>query len=919
MYESSPTSPESHSSQPLLIEQSLGGLPIYQERLPSTGIELVYIQKPGPFVATAAFNGGSRFDTVPGIAHALEHTISTGTEKFERKSEIGSYLDPYGGRYYASTGPQFMTFTVDVGRGAYADQAITALTDVIARPQFDRQKMVTELGTVMNEVVRKATNPEAMVFEVWRRLFFQGTDLGHHNIGTPNDIAILQAHPELIVDYWTNLMAPGRLAFVACGDVPFRDIMAKFDEQIPGYPGPPAPFANLGELPVIRNTAIDVYTEGAVGKTVHAMFGFRVPGVETADAAVLTVIESVMGSGANSRFLKALREEKGLVDSIQSAAYLYTGAGTFTARTNAPREKLQQVIDELCEQIALLRDRGVSIDELQFHKDRLVNSLALSAERAASLTSAYGGAMLGTNSLSTDESVRRISTVSSEDIQRVAQTYFTDDRWYLALAGDIDPGMLSVHIPSHVQTADSKNKPEPTASRALPHGVPEVTPTVEKQTPVFESLEAQSAARTEARLPGGTRLIMYERSGPFSITTLAHAGLRYEPEQRHGVAGMFGRMLPAATEHFAARSELAAYLERYGGRYGVSSNTERLTVNVIVGNMANAPRAITVLTELMTGATFDEKVLETERLARLNTLEQRKSDPEQRVRDAWHNLFFQDTPLAIPEGALEATTRSITSDDLRTYQKQVITPYNTLIVATGNGTADEVAKLFETHRDRLLALPRTQPLLPNYDVVSPSNARLIVDSQPNVNQTNIKLGFRTCGRDDPDAPALALISTMLTGSRSARLITGLKEHPSLAGLTYLVHTDLAYLEETGYFTVETHTQTETLRDVLDIITNEFQRLALGDITAEEVEKMKQYRLNQLPMRLETAGDWLAFHAGREFDRRGGLTEHINEIRGVTKEDIIRVAQKYFRPEALLVALSGNIPSGDEIYSLLGGA
>lgn len=914
--ESSSTGPESHPNQAFIIEQSLGGLRVYQERLPNTGVELVYIQKPGPFVVTAAFNGGSRFDTVPGIAHALEHTISTGTEKFGRKSEIENYLAPYGGRYYASTGPQFMTFTVDVGRSAYADQAITALTDVVARPQFDRKKMLTELGTVMNEVVRKETNPGEMVFEVWRRLFFQGTVLGHHNIGTRADIATLQAHPELIVDYWNNLLTPDRLAFTACGDAPVSDVVAKLDEQLPVLSGSPEPFAGIHELPVIRNTGIDVHTEGVVGKTVHAVFGFRVPGLESADAAVLTVIESLMGAGANSRFMKVLREEKGLVDQINAAAYLYTGAGTFTAYTSAPQEKLQHVIDELSEQIALLRDRGVSADELQFHKDRLVNGLPIDAQRAATLTQAYGHAKLGINDLSTDESVRRLAAVTPEDVRRVAQAYFTDDRWYLALAGKINPDTISVHIPNRTQTGRRRAMLAPVLNLEV---VPqELLPTAlsERQVPVFYSLEEQSAARTEARLPGGVRLIMYERDGPFAIMALAHAGIRYEPEHRHGVGGMFGRMLPAATKRFAARSDLSAYLERSGGRYGVSSNTERLIVDVIVGNMASASRAITVLTELLTGATFDANALETEKFARLNALERRKSNPEQRVRDTWHNLFFRDTPLAIPDGALAATTRSITPDDLRAYHRQVVTPYNMLLVATGNGTADDIARLFEPHGERLLALPRTQPLLPNYDAVSPSDARIAIDSQPDVQQTNIKMGFRTSGKHDPDIPILGFIGTLLAGSRSARLIRGLREHERLSGLTYAIRVDQSQLQETGYFAIETHTQTATLREVLAVVTNEFQRLAQGDLSEQEVEKMKQLRLNLLPMRLETAGDWLAFHANRDFDWKGGLAEHISEIQKITKEDIVRVAQKYFRPEALLVALSGNVPGEPDLYRLL---
>lgn len=193
-------------------------------------------------------------------------------------------------------------------------------------------------------------------------------------------------------------------------------------------------------------------------------------------------------------------------------------------------------------------------------------------------------------------------------------------------------------------------------------------------------------------------------------------------------------------------------------------------------------------------------------------------------------------------------------------------------------------------------------------------ARLEIDFQPNTSQTNIKLGFRTCGRDCKDIPALSSIGTLLTGSRSARLVTGLREHKRLAGLTYRIRTDQFYLRETGYFAVET-TKTATLREVLTVITDEFQRLVLGGITTEEVDKIKQSRLNQLSLRLETTGDWLSFHAERDFGKRGSLSEYVAELQGISREDVIRVAQKYFHPEDLMIALSGNV-SNELVYSFL---
>ena len=70
----------------------------------NNGINVFSFYRKGmPICFRINFFAGSRFDSIPGTVHFLEHVLVAGTEKFPSKDKLAEPLEKIGGNFSAST------------------------------------------------------------------------------------------------------------------------------------------------------------------------------------------------------------------------------------------------------------------------------------------------------------------------------------------------------------------------------------------------------------------------------------------------------------------------------------------------------------------------------------------------------------------------------------------------------------------------------------------------------------------------------------------------------------------------------------------------------------------------------------------------------------------------------------------------
>lgn len=407
-----------------------------QETTLSSGTKLVLFERPGmPVYMRAVILGGSRFDPIgkDGTSHYLEHMLAAGTQRFPTKDKLAAYIEQYGGGFSASTGSEVMNISAAVGDPQDLEVVFEVLHEMILASLLDSNTLKTEKASILRELGDKQSNPGEMIWEVYRRLFFQGTEVGRSILGSQETISSISR--EDLLTFYRDKFCSGRIALVVSGGVTLAQIMERIDQQLP-MPEGERP-EGLGLLPVRRMEAMSI--EPYLGnEQVHLVFGFRTTPVSHPDNAALTVMAEILAGGRASTLSKKLRLERGLVYSVFADRLALSDAGTWLVKTSTSRDKQQEVIDLICDEIKRVSDAGLHEAEIRFAKKKLIKLKRMQLQSSGAWVNWHATReIIAKQPYSLEEYTRSLLDVTPEKTREVAQNYFGKNQWYLGLCGEV--------------------------------------------------------------------------------------------------------------------------------------------------------------------------------------------------------------------------------------------------------------------------------------------------------------------------------------------------------------------------------------------------------------------------------------------------------------------------------------------------
>src|SRR5271163_5288715 len=144
---------------------------------------------------------------------------------------------------------------------------------------------------------------------------------------------------------------------------------------------------------------------------------------------------------------------------------------------------------------------------------------------------------------------------------------------------------------------------------------------------------------------------------------------------------------------------------------------------------------------------------------------------------------------------------------------------------------------------------------------------------------------------------------MLGGGMSSRLFQNIREKQ---GLAYAVFSELAPDADAGMFTGYAGTAKETVGQVIDLTIAEFRAMKESPVTTEELLRAKNHLKGSLMLSLESTSSRMSNLARQElyFGRFYSLDEILASISAVTREELQKLAQEFFRPEQIAVTVLG---------------
>jgi predicted Zn-dependent peptidase len=192
-----------------------------------------------------------------------------------------------------------------------------------------------------------------------------------------------------------------------------------------------------------------------------------------------------------------------------------------------------------------------------------------------------------------------------------------------------------------------------------------------------------------------------------------------------------------------------------------------------------------------------------------------------------------------------------------------------------------------------------------YQAPPKASARIVMRNKKALEQVQICVGVPSHPVGHERRYAGYILSTVLGGGMSSRLFQNIRERQ---GLAYAIYSELNPYRDTGCLSIYAGTSKESAPKVVQSIVNEFRNLKAEAIPEEELRRAKDQLKGSLMLSLESSTARMSNLARQEmyFDRFIGLDEIVNSIEKVTSEELIQLANDFFKPESVAVTVLGNL-------------
>ena len=397
-----------------------------------------------------------------------------------------------------------------------------------------------------------------------------------------------------------------------------------------------------------------------------------------------------------------------------------------------------------------------------------------------------------------------------------------------------------------------------------------------------------------ATLENGLRVLLLEdhRSPIVSFQVWYRVGSRNEQRGATGIAHLLEHLMFKGTPTHGPR-EFARLVEQNGGRDNAFTSQD------ITGDYVNiVSDRIDLVLELeadrMRNLLLDPKQIDAERQV---VIEERRTrtedDPSGFLGEEVASIAFKAHPYGYPIIGWVEDLRRITPEEIRAFYRTYYVPNNAIIVAVGDFRAPE---LLEKIRRRFGPIPRGPEPPPVLAVEPPPNGERRVTVRKQAQLPIVYLAWHAPSQRSADAPALEVLSVVLSSGRASRLYRELVYERRLAleaGGDY----NYFSLDPNLFWFWATPMPGKTPEALERALLAEVERLKTAPVTDEELARAK----NQIEASFVFQADSVHSRASllARFELIGGaalLDSFVARIRAVTAADLMRVARAWFPPD-----------------------
>jgi predicted Zn-dependent peptidase len=384
-------------------------------------------------------DAGSRDETPveAGASHFLEHLLFKGTEERSAHS-IAEDIEAVGGDMNAFTTKEYTAFYTRL-IDEDLELGLDILSDIMWAPAFRPAEIDAERQVILEEINMHEDEPSDLVHELLHEALYPGHPLGREVLGERSTITAMTR--DQIANYFGTRYKPPSIVVAAAGNLDHDRLVAGIERRCVTEPGT----APTRERPALAPVS-PLIVQHRTTEQAHIVVGMRSIDRHDDDRFALSVLNQILGGGMSSRLFQEIREKRGLVYSVFSYRAAYLESGLLAVYAGTAPGRAQEVLALIDDELDKLATGPITDRELAVAKGHIKGSLALSLEDSAGRMNRIGrGHLIHGEVLSYEEIVARTEAVTHDDLRRVADRIFGNER-VLAVVGPFSEDDFSARV-----------------------------------------------------------------------------------------------------------------------------------------------------------------------------------------------------------------------------------------------------------------------------------------------------------------------------------------------------------------------------------------------------------------------------------------------------------------------------------------
>ncbi|MEZ7890819.1 MAG: pitrilysin family protein [Candidatus Wallbacteria bacterium] len=298
-------------------------------------------------------------------------------------------------------------------------------------------------------------------------------------------------------------------------------------------------------------------------------------------------------------------------------------------------------------------------------------------------------------------------------------------------------------------------------------------------------------------------------------------------------------------------------------------------------------------------STLEPEEVEKERKVVIEEIKMNEDKPQRVLFSQIHRAMFDNLAYSYPVIGFQKIIETVPRDVIYNYYKEKYNPNNMIVVIVGDIKPEVAfAKVKEAFRGIVSNTPGNEKIdgALEEEIIKPRYRKVMMD----IEKTYSSIAYRAPELASDDIAAMEVLTNILGEGASSKLNVSVKEKQKLVDV---VAAAMWNFRSSGLFFVYMMLDPKNVETAKDAVFKEIAAIKKGEITSGEIEKAKNSIETAFILNHQNYEN-MAEYIGQTIllSSEDNFGKYLENIKKVTKEDIVKVANKYLTDNGYVFAV-----------------